>query len=364
MVYLFIVLSFILGVIAIAYFRRLDLYEKEPFGKMLAVTVFGGAIAVILALFLYAVQKQIITLDLQSAIGAMFVIGPVEEFGKLAGLGLTFFIYKKELNEPVDGLLYMSCVALGFSLIENIFYALPGPETHALILTRYFISTPAHIFFSAIMGLAFWGQKKGLFGPMALIFAFIMASFMHGLYDLVLFYPVISLLFFPVMYFYYRFMKNLISFSLARSPFYLSLFEWIDNAGSAIESGDTCLNCGDLSERSTFRLGKISVQHCEKCNHYLTHLAGLKHIFRYFGCIMGRLPSRFSIRHSKKAHQYGTLYDHNLIDWKTKRVAFDLVPLDKDLTNIRMNRLGRIDSTWWYRTFFYLPPQAPKRVIQ
>jgi hypothetical protein len=33
MVYLFIVLSFILGVIAIAYLRRLDLYEKEPFEK-------------------------------------------------------------------------------------------------------------------------------------------------------------------------------------------------------------------------------------------------------------------------------------------------------------------------------------------
>jgi RsiW-degrading membrane proteinase PrsW (M82 family) len=62
---------------------------------MLVVTVFGGAIAVILALFLYAVQKQIIVLDLQSAIGAMFIIGPVEEFGKLAGLLLTFHLQKR-----------------------------------------------------------------------------------------------------------------------------------------------------------------------------------------------------------------------------------------------------------------------------
>ena len=56
------------------------------------------------------------------------------------------------MDEPTDSLIYMACVALGFSLIENYFYAVRNPSTTPLIAIRLIICTPMHIAFSIFLG--------------------------------------------------------------------------------------------------------------------------------------------------------------------------------------------------------------------
>ena len=53
-----IALSFIFGLLSIRHLRTFDVHEKEPFGKMLAVTIWGGVVSVVLSLFLAVLEEM------------------------------------------------------------------------------------------------------------------------------------------------------------------------------------------------------------------------------------------------------------------------------------------------------------------
>jgi RsiW-degrading membrane proteinase PrsW (M82 family)/RNA polymerase subunit RPABC4/transcription elongation factor Spt4 len=121
----------------------------------------------------------------ESAYMAFIVAGFTEELFKFLVVRTT--IYKSPyFDEPVDGLVYSSAAALGFSTLENISYMFEFGWS--VILVRAPISTVAHVAFSALWGYPLALKKLNkknatLFLWLGLIGA--MAG--HGLFDFLAF---------------------------------------------------------------------------------------------------------------------------------------------------------------------------------
>lgn len=98
----------------------LDRYEPEPRRYKLAAFVWGGVVAVAIAL---AVQIGAATLfDLSEAQLASFVAPLSEEPAKGLFLLLTFLRWRRIIDGFVDGLVVAGIVGLGFAFVENIGY--------------------------------------------------------------------------------------------------------------------------------------------------------------------------------------------------------------------------------------------------
>ena len=123
---------------------------------------------------------------------AMLAIGPIEELAKLLPFVIVV-IRLKAFNEPLDGIIYASFIALGYAAVENYHYLdfLTGFEA----LARGFAGPVIHILFASIWAhwiTTAWLRKQPILLPALL--GFVLAAGLHGLYDfLVLRYPVSAL---------------------------------------------------------------------------------------------------------------------------------------------------------------------------
>jgi len=111
------------------------------------------------------------------------VIGVIEELVKfipfwLIGMRLHHF------DEPIDGIVYASFVALGFASYEN-WYFLPELEGGAAV-ARAFASPLVHVMFASIWGYACSRAKiEGRPLLPAALAGLALAALLHGLYDFV-----------------------------------------------------------------------------------------------------------------------------------------------------------------------------------
>lgn len=127
---------------------------------------------------------RILKSPLSSLFYFIFVVGLIEEVAKY--LPIKFFILKsRELDEPIDLIIYMIISGLGFASVENILLAFSKTEYFFSVLVGRFLSaTFLHALSSGILGyflvLAFFEpKKKYLFLPSS----FILTAVLHGLYD-------------------------------------------------------------------------------------------------------------------------------------------------------------------------------------
>ena len=98
----------------------LDRYEPEPPRYKYAAFVWGGVVAVAIALSLQlAIQK---TFHLSDETMASFVAPVTEEPAKCMFLLLTFVRMRRVIDGFIDGLVYAGLVGIGFSFVENIGY--------------------------------------------------------------------------------------------------------------------------------------------------------------------------------------------------------------------------------------------------
>jgi RsiW-degrading membrane proteinase PrsW (M82 family) len=316
--------SFGIGLIAIHYLRGFDVLEKEPFIKMTLVTIWGGAWSVGLAIIFYRFLDGFGYNDLENSFGAMFVIGPVEEAAKFFALVLSYPIIKTQLDEPVDGLIYMACVALGFSLIENFFYVVNSDYPFHVMIMRLSLATPMHISFSLFMGLAFYLLMEYKKGWAVLGIAYLYAVFVHGLYDLIIFNQYLLIVLLILVKLAHSWTLSLLGYSNAVSPFRQSLKEFIENYKEPeTEEGIECLNCGDSNEKPTFKRGQIVIQECPSCGKYLTTRDSIFHMFHSFGSTFKGLSNKY-IDGKVTDSGYSTLYDENYISDNKKIAFFDL----------------------------------------
>ena len=346
--YLFILISFVLGFFLIDYIRSFDLYEKEPMIKMFAVTLWGGVWSVGISLFLYGLVHKIGINKYDNIFGAVFIIGPVEELAKFLALLSSYFLIKKELNEPTDGLIYIACVALGFSLIENYFYAIRTPNSGYLLFFRLLISTPMHIFCSIFMGLAFYVIVKLKKGIQLFFTSFAYAVLIHGLFDGIIFHSLLLIFLILVIKFSYLWTLSLLSYTTAKSPFRPRLSQFINGIRTAaIEKGIECINCGNKEKKETYRIGKIVVQKCNGCNSYVATADSLYYIFHHFGSDFRNLTCKYKHKEIYKT-DYSTLFQGNYVSDKKRIAFFKIDELENALEQFKVKLIQEIESQWWF----------------
>lgn len=142
----------------------LDRYEPEPRRYKFAAFVWGGVVAVGIALSLQlAIQA---TWDLSDETMASFVAPATEEPAKCIFLLLTFLRMRRVIDGFLDGLVYAGLVGIGFAFIENIgYYAssyLGSPDIEiagaegvtTTFVVRGVFSPFAHPLFTSAFGIA------------------------------------------------------------------------------------------------------------------------------------------------------------------------------------------------------------------
>ncbi len=283
-------ISYAIGFLFLLRIRNYDKYDKEPLGRLLWFSFIGGIVSVATASFIYLFIHP--KLNFVDAI----LVGAVEEFAKFFTLMVLFGIIKKEFDEIVDGLIYIAAIALGFSVIENIFYALEARHAYTILAQRFIFATIGHISFSVYMGTAYFIHKKIKKNYIGLILAFVISTLAHGLYDGFIFDPSLNIFFFPIYFFLiylqFRLLKTVLALSTHKKKFDLSNFEKIST-----EDNIHCCHCnGVLSEKQHFL--HIELHVCKTCNHLIIPQNNFGKMLKYYRPILNK-KSFFKIQRNK-----------------------------------------------------------------
>jgi RsiW-degrading membrane proteinase PrsW (M82 family) len=167
------------------FWLREDKLKPEPF-FLIAITFIAGMAVVPLALPL-----QKLAIDLYSGDNVMLVWVTVEELLKY-GVALAIVFWNQEVDEPIDMVIYMIVIALGFAALENalfIFNPLVVGDYLNSALTggfRFLGATLLHVLASGTVGvflaLAYYKSKSTqlLYGT----FGLFVAILLHYLFNI------------------------------------------------------------------------------------------------------------------------------------------------------------------------------------
>ena len=307
---LIIVVAALIGFGYLLLVRSYDIYEKEPLIKLLLVAVVGGLISVFVSLFLY----EFVEVN-YNFVDAIIKIGFIEEFSKLFALVVVYQFIKKDFNEIVDGIIYITAVSLGFAVIENVFYANNSEDPFNLLILRSIYAIIGHISFSGYMGIAFYIHKRIHKNYVGLLLSVVLASLAHGFYDGVIFQPELTFLFqtvFVVLIFLQlRLLKTTLGFSKFREKFREELF--IDTEHIAFLF---CDNCNSSVRSTKISFWKMQAGKCETCNNIVLSSGNIIRLFQYFRPI---LNSKKYLRKMSKMGGIITLDDEDKILFNTKK---------------------------------------------
>lgn len=174
----------------------LDRYEREPV-MLLATSFLWGAIpAILIALVVELAMAVPLGLLLQpghaNTVGAVLVSPVVEELAKALALVGLVLLFRPEIDDLLDGIVYGALIGAGFAMTENFFYFISvGLESGwsglaATVLLRSVVFGLSHALFTGITGvgvaLAVQSPRPGwrwLAAPAALLLA-VFIHFWHN----------------------------------------------------------------------------------------------------------------------------------------------------------------------------------------
>jgi protease PrsW len=180
--------AFLFGLIPALFWLWFWLREdkKKPEPILLIIITFIAGMAVVPA----ALPLQKLAIEAYSGANVMFAWVIIEEVLKYAAALLVIF-WNKAVDEPIDFIIYLITIALGFAALENTLFMLTPlalDEYTTVAVTgsfRFLGATLLHILASATIGillaLAFYktiGQKL-LYGTVGLFLAILL----HGLFN-------------------------------------------------------------------------------------------------------------------------------------------------------------------------------------
>ncbi|MCA9995018.1 MAG: PrsW family intramembrane metalloprotease [Anaerolineales bacterium] len=103
-----------------------DCYEKEPLWLLAAAFLWGAIPSILIA----SVFNTLLSIPFEllveggtaEALSAALIAPPVEETAKGLALLAIFFLWRNEIDSPLDGIIYGAMVGMGFAMVENVFY--------------------------------------------------------------------------------------------------------------------------------------------------------------------------------------------------------------------------------------------------
>jgi len=183
-----------------AYHYHKDRHLPEPPMNLALCFAMGLAASALSKLMYFGLEPlglryDAVALATDSPLGlfafALLAIGPIEEFAKMVPFILIVLRFEA-FDEPLDGIIYASFIALGYAAAENVNYLdfLTPLESAA----RGFASPVVHILFASIWAHRItqaWLKQEPL--GLAIASGFLLAALLHGSYDfLVLLNPVVT----------------------------------------------------------------------------------------------------------------------------------------------------------------------------
>lgn len=171
----------------------MDKVEREPFGLLLRLFVFG-VVAMLPILAVELLATQFVEFFPWSRMTYLFlsyfvIPGFVEEGFKYRVL-LRHAWRHPAFNYQFDAIVYAVFASLGFAAVENVLYVLTNGFGTAVV--RALFSIPGHAMFGVVMGAglarAKWLENNGQAqqAGAARTRAWITAAILHGLYDFLL----------------------------------------------------------------------------------------------------------------------------------------------------------------------------------
>jgi RsiW-degrading membrane proteinase PrsW (M82 family) len=178
------------SLVLIAYFYLRDRYEREPIAH-LALAYALGMYALLAAQGLGAALEArlgpgVLEPPSESArlLDAFVLSGLAEELAKWTLL-VTAVYHWRELDEPLDGLIYGVTLSLGFATLENVIYL--GRLGLGMAWPRALFAVPAHALFGGTMGYYAGRAKFAASGRIPdLLRALGLPALFHGAYDFAL----------------------------------------------------------------------------------------------------------------------------------------------------------------------------------
>lgn len=177
------------------YIYRQDSVQPEP-TKLLWRGVWYGVCSAFIVAFGYGSIWSSLGLDgvgntvLGAVFEAFFGAAIPEEAAKLFFLWLLLR-RNKYFDEHLDGIVYATCVGLGFAGLENIFYLIGNIDSLVMVaIVRALFSVPGHFFFAVAMGyfisIAHFGSTTPEQKRRNYLLAFLVPMALHGLFDALL----------------------------------------------------------------------------------------------------------------------------------------------------------------------------------
>ena len=252
--YIIILLSVLVsGGLWLRYIYSYDRIEPEPISVVLKIIFLGGLISSIIAgslneFFSYLTGIKIASekLSFSESFYLSSFVGFNEEIVKAV---TTYYLVRnlKDLDEPIDAIIYSTSVGLGFSLFENIQYA----EQFGVIsvLVRSFSAMPLHIGLAAVWGYKIAEVKflegKNYYDHMK--GSVFLAAILHAIYD-----------------FFHFYLNNLVLLFLITALFAYFLIQYIKNKLDYLSNQSPFLKAGTCSV--CFTINSLNEKHCKKCN--------------------------------------------------------------------------------------------------
>ena len=148
-----------------AFVNWLDRYEKEPKLLLGAAFVWGVVIAgggayilnTVVGIGIYSITGSVSAADT----GTTSIAAPIiEEALKGFAVLVVFFLFRKEFDSVLDGVVYGAITAMGFAAIENVLYIYRNGFQEAgwegfwtLVVIRVLLVSWMHPFFTAFTGI-------------------------------------------------------------------------------------------------------------------------------------------------------------------------------------------------------------------
>jgi RsiW-degrading membrane proteinase PrsW (M82 family) len=148
-----------------AFVNWLDRYEKEPKLLLGAAFVWGVVIAgggayilnTVVGIGIYSITGSVSAADT----GTTSIAAPIiEEALKGLAVLVVFFLFRKEFDSVLDGIVYGAITAMGFAAIENVLYIYRNGFQQAgwegfwtLVVIRVLLVSWMHPFFTAFTGI-------------------------------------------------------------------------------------------------------------------------------------------------------------------------------------------------------------------